>query len=389
MNKKMTLALTALIMAGAAHTTMAEVKIGFLASFSGSSAEIGRDQFDGFNLALEQLQGKLGGSDVMVIKEDDQQKPEVAMNSLAKLLSKDKVDVVVGLTYANIMMTLQNRIASTDVPFIGTVAGPSSIAGAQCKSNQFVMSWQSDAPAEVVGKYLNDQGAKRISALAPNFIGGKDKVTGLRRFYKGSIVDETYTPLNQLDFAAELTQLSASKPEAVFGFYPGALGVAFVRQYQQAGLLGKIPLYTSNTLEGPSVTALGNVAVGAIVGDSWTPGLPNPQSKLFVALFEKRYGRLPSAYAAFSFDAAMLLDAALRSVKGQTSDRKALTNAIKSANFVSVRGSFKFGNNNFPVQSYHIFQIVKGKADKPEFKLIEADVLKDHADAYAAQCSMK
>lgn len=389
MKTKLNWALVAMTLAAAAPAAMADVKIGFLATQTGGMADNGRDQYDGFTLALEQLSGKLGGVTAVVIKEDDQQKPEVAMNGLAKLIDKDKVDIVAGLTSANVMMAMQNRIASTDIPFIGTVAGPSPVAGVQCKPNQFVMSWQSDAPAEVVGKYLSDKGIKRVSILTPNYIAGKDKVQGFKRFYKGEIIDEIYTPLNQVDFSAELTQLSAAKPDAVYSFYPGGLGVTFVRQYQQAGLLTKVPLYTSNTIEGSAVDSMGAAAVGAIVGDTWTPGMSNAQSKQFVAAFEKRYGRTPSAYAAFSYDAAMMLDAAIRTVKGNTSDRKALTAAIKNAQFKSVRGEFKFGKNNFPVQNYHIFQIAKSAAGKSEFKLVAVDVLKGHVDAYAAQCNPK
>jgi branched-chain amino acid transport system substrate-binding protein len=250
------------------------------------------------------------------------------------------------------------------------------------------MSWQSDVPAEVVGKYMNDKGIKRVSTLTPNFIGGKDKIKGFKRFYKGQVVDEIYTQLNQLDFSAELAQVAASRPDAVYSFYPGGLGVTFVRQYQQGGLSGKIPLYTSNTIEGTSVDAMGTAAIGAIVGDTWTPGTPNAQSRKFVENFRKRYGRTPSAYAAFSYDAAMLLDSALRSVGGKADNRKALTAAIKSAQFTSLRGQFKFGRNNFPIQNYHIYQMVKGADGRPEYKLQAADVLVGHDDAYVDQCKL-
>lgn len=389
MSKKYNAALLALVASVMAPAAMADVKIGFLATLSGPSADVGRDQYDGFALGLEQLSGKLGGVSATVVKEDDQQKPDIAMTALAKLIDRDKVDVVVGLTFANVMMIMQNRIASTDLPFIGTLAGPSPVAGAQCKPNQFVMSWQSDVPGEVIGKYLNDKGVKRVSTMTPNFIGGKDKVQGFKRYYQGQIVDEMYTPLSQLDFSAELTQLGAARPDAVYGFYPGGMGVSFVRQYQQAGLLAKMPLYTTSTIEGTGVDAIGNAAIGAIVGDTWTAGSPNPQSRQFVAAFQKRYGRTPSVYAAFSYDAALLLDAAVSSVKGNAGDRKAFTAAIKNAQFKSVRGNFKFGNNNFPVQDYHIFQIVKGAGGKPEFKVLAANVFKDHADAYSSLCPAK
>lgn len=367
----------------------ADVKIGLLATLSGPSADVGRDQLDGFNLALSQLGGKLGGISATLIKEDDQQKPEVALGALSRMLEKEKVNVITGLTFANVLMAMQNKIASTDVPFIGTVAGPSPTAGAQCKPNLFIMSWQSDAPAEAIGKYLTDKEVKRISTLTPNFVGGKDKVSGLKRFYKGEIVDEIYTPLNQLDFSAEMTQISASKPQAVYSFYPGGLGISFVRQYQQSGLLTKVPMYSTNTIEGAAADAMGSAAIGAIVGDTWTPGAPYPQSKQFVAAYEKKYGRTPSSYAAFSFDAAMLLDAAIRSLDGNVSDPKALTKAIKNAKFNSVRGKFRFGNNNYPIQDYHIYQIVKGGDARSEFKLIASEVLKGQADAYASKCVAK
>jgi branched-chain amino acid transport system substrate-binding protein len=388
MVKQLKPVLLACALACAAQAAMADIKIGFLATFSGPSGDGGRDQFDAFNLALEQLGGKIGGVTATIVKEDDQTKPEVALSALSKLLERDKVDVVTGLTFANSMMALQGKIAATDVPFIGSVAGPSALAGALCKPNLFVTSWQSDAPAEAVGKYLTDKGIKRISTLTPNFVGGRDKIAGLKRFYKGEIVEENYTQLNQQDFSAELSKISANKTDAVFAFYPGGLGVTFLRQYQQAGLLGKVPLYTTNTIEGTALDAMGSAAIGAIIGDTWTPGHPGEESRQFVEAFRKKYKRLPSAFAAFSYDAAMLLDAAVHSVKGNVADRKALTKAIAGASFKSVRGPFRFGPNNFPVQNYHVYQMVNA-GGKPEFKLQEADVLKSHADAYASQCASR
>jgi len=389
MNKEFGFAAIALMLASAwPSMAAADVKVGFLGTLSGPSAAVGQDQLDGFNLAVEQLTGKLGGVKATVLVEDDQQKPEVAQNSLSKLLEREKVDVVIGLTFANILMSLQPKIANTDVPFVGTVAGPSPTAGAQCKPNLFITSWQSDVPAEAVGKYMNDKGFKRISTLTPNFVGGKDKIAGLKRAYKGEVVNEIYTPLSQLDFSAELTQVNASKPEAVFIFYPGALAVSFVRQYKQAGLSEKYPLYSANSIEGASADAMGDAAVGAVAGDTWTPGMDNAQSRQFVAAFKAKYKRSPSAYAAFSYDAAVMLNAAIASLNGNVSDHRALSKAIKNARFDSVRGTFRFGNNNYPVQSYHIFRIAKDAAGHIAYEMIAPDVLKDYADPYAKQCTM-
>ncbi len=368
--------------------SQADIKVGFMGTLSGPSADVGNDQLDGFKLALEQLGGKLGGVDATLVTEDDGVKAQTALDNVSKMLERDKVDVVTGLTFANILMALQPKIEATDVPFIGTVAGPSPTAGKLCKPNLFITSWQSDMPAEAMGKYLSDQGIKRISTLTPNFVGGKDKIAGLKHYYKGEIVDEIYTPLNQLDFSAELTQVVSSSPEAIFMFYPGALAVSFVRQYQQAGLNQKIPLFSTNSLEGSSVVAMGEGAIGTIVADTWTPGMDNAQSKQFVSAFEEKYKRLPSAYAAFSYDAAMLLNAAVSAMKGDVSDKKAFSKAIKQAQFDSVRGDFKFGANNYPVQDYHIFKVVKNEGGKVGFEMVEPNVLKDHVDPYAKDCSM-
>jgi branched-chain amino acid transport system substrate-binding protein len=387
--RQITITLLAAAALAAVGVARADVKIGFLGTLSGPSADVGRDQLDGFNLALAQLGGKLGGQATTVVVEDDQQKPEVALGAVTKLLERDKVDLITGLTFANVLMALQAKIGATDVPFVGSVAGPSAVAGAACKPNLFITSWQSDVPAEAVGKHMANKAIKRISTLTPNFVGGKDKITGLKRYYKGEIVDEIYTPLNQLDFSAELTRLAASKPDAVYAFYPGGLGVTFVRQYQQAGLLGKIPLYTTNTIEGAAIDAMGAAAIGAVVADTWTPGSPGEDSARFVEGFQKKYGRLPSAYAAFSYDAARLIDAALKATKSGTADRKEFTKAIATTSFKSVRGPFKFGPNNFPVQNYHVFQVTKGSNGKPALGMLDDDVLTGHADSYAGQCAMR
>ncbi|WP_397475223.1 ABC transporter substrate-binding protein [Pusillimonas sp.] len=378
------LALSATLPAAA----LADVKVGFVATLSGPSAAVGQDQLDGLKLALDQLGGKLGGVPAELVVEDDQQKPDTALTSVARLIERENVDVVTGLTFAHVLMALQPKIAETDVPFIGTVSGPSPTAGKLCKPNLFITSWQSDTPAEAMGKYLQNEGVKRVSLLTPNFVGGKDKLAGFKQEYKGEVVDEIYTPLNQLDFSAELTQVSSSNPDAVFMFYPGALAISFVRQYRQAGLSDKYPLYSANSIEGAGVAAMGEAVFGSIVVDTWTPGIENQQSRDFVKAYEEKYGRLPSAYAAFSYDAAMLLNAAVGSLKGDVSDKKAFNQAIKNAQFDSLRGDFKFGNNNYPVQSYHVFQIVKGDDGKAQFKMIAKDVLKNQADSYADECAM-
>lgn len=369
-----------------AAPAMAQVKIGFLGTLSGPAADVGRDQADGFMLAVEQGKGKLGGYDVKVIPEDDQMKPDVGMLGLTKLLEREKVDIVTGLTYANVMMALQAKIGASKIPFIGSVSGPSPLAGAQCKPNLFVTSWQSDATAEAMGKYFTDQKLSDISVIAPNFLGSKDKMTGLKRYYKGKISNEIYTSLSQLDFSAELSQINAAQPKGVFAFFPGGQGVSFVRQYQQMGIAKTIPMYSVHTIEPTSLGAIGKVANGAIVAEAWQPSNDNPQNAQFVAAYQKKYGRTPTSFAAFSYDAAILIGEALKKVGGKASDSQALIDAIRTTPFPSVRGDFKFNKNNYPIQNYNIYQVGEGKDGKPAFNMLVKNVLASHGDAYAEQC---
>jgi branched-chain amino acid transport system substrate-binding protein len=384
----MRIALTALALA-TTFTTSQAATIGLMAPLSGPQALVGQDQVDGFMLALEQAGGKLGGQPTTVLKEDDQLKPETGQQIVRKFIDKDKVDAIVGLSFSNVLMGSLPRLTESGTVAIATNAGPSPIAGAQCKPNVFSVAWQNDGAAEAMGKFAQDRGVKRVYLMAPNYQAGKDMLAGFKRFYKGQVAGETYTQVNQPDYAAELAQLQSDKPDAVFVFYPGGMGINFVKQMSQAGLLGKLPLYSVFTVDGTTLPSLRDAAAGTISGAMWDAALDTPENKKFTAAFEAKYKRTPSEYAATGYDAANLLDAALRKLGGKTGDAKALAAAVKAAGseFKSVRGPFRFNNNNLPVQNYYAFEAVKD-GGKVVVKQI-ATPLKEHLDAYHAQCTLK
>jgi len=360
--------------------------IGLMAPLSGPQALVGQDQVDGFMLALEMLGGKLGGKPATILKEDDQLKPEIGQQAVRKFIDKDKVDAIVGLSFSNVLMGSLPRLAESGVVAIATNAGPSPIAGASCKANVFSVAWQNDGAAEAMGKLAQDKGVKRVYLMAPNYQAGKDMVTGFKRFFKGTVVDEVYTQVNQPDYSAELAQLQSAKPDAVFAFYPGGMGVNFVKQMNQAGLLPKLPLYSVFTVDGTTLPSLRDAAAGTVSGAMWDAALDTPENRKFVAAFEAKYKRTPSEYAATGFDAANLLDVALRKAGGDTAKLAAAVKAAGSE-FKSVRGPFRFNNNNLPVQNYYAFEAVKQGANVA-IKHV-ATPLKDHVDAYHAQCALK
>lgn len=367
----------------------AEVKIGFTGPLSGPVAAVGQDQYDGFMLGIEALGKKLGGESVTVIREDDQLKPELGNQLARKLIDRDKVDAIVGLGFSNVLMASLPRIVETGTVAIATNAGPSPLAGQGCLPNVFSTAWQNDGTAEAMGKFAQDSGYKRVYLMAPNYQAGKDYVAGFKRYFKGQVADEVYTQVNQPDYSAEIAQLQASAPDAVFVFYPGGMGVNFVKQFNQAGLTKKIPMLSAFTVDGTTLPSLRDSAVGAISGAMWDVALKTPGNPEFIASFSKKYGRVPSHYAAVGYDTAKLLDIAVRKVKGNTSDKVAFAAAVKSAGaeLKSIRGPFKFNSNNMPVQNYYAFQTVKEGNDVTVKQI--GTPLADHQDVYVSQCKAK
>jgi branched-chain amino acid transport system substrate-binding protein len=365
-----------------------KVKIGFISTLSGPGGVLGAAIRDGFNLALEHTGGKVGGLPVELLIEDDTQKPDVARQHAERMLKRDKVDVMTGIVFQNILQAVEQPVFAAQTYYISTNTGPSDLAGEKCNPYFFAVSWVSDSYSEATGKNVNDKGYKNVFVIAPNYPGGVDVVNGFKRYYKGGYAGEVYTKLGQLDYAVELSQLRAAKPDAVFFFLPGGMGVNFLKQYQQAGLNKDFPLFgTGWSFDQDTLAAVGEATLGALNAAHWNLDLDNPQNRRFVADFEKKYNRLPNEYASQGYDAAMLIDAAVRDVKGKVEDKAAFGKALQAANFKSVRGAFRFNSNHFPVQNYYLRQVVKDDKGRLVNKTV-GTIFTDHADAYVASCKM-
>ncbi len=363
------------------------VKIGMITTLSGGGASLGIDIRDGFLLALKMKGGKLGGADTDVIVVDDGRKVENAKQIVNRLLKKDHVDVVTGIVWSNLALAVVPTVTRAGKIYISPNAGPSRLAGKGCDANYFNVAWQNDNLHEAAGQTMTDKGFKRVYILAPNYPAGKDALTGFKRFYKGKIVGEVYTKLGQVDYAAELANLRAAKPDGVFFFLPGGMGINFVKQYAQAGLNKTIPLYgPAFSFDEGILRAVGDAAVGVYNTSQWNKDIDNPANRAFVAGFRKAYGRYPSLYASQGYDAAMLLDSAIRAVGGDVSNTNALRAALEKADFKSVRGAFRFGPNHHPIQDIYL-RVVYKDGDHVTNRIV-SKVFTDHQDAYAAQCKM-
>ncbi len=373
------------LFAGAASAE--PIKIGLVSTLSGPSAALGVHMRDGFMLGLEHVGGKLGGAETEVITVDDELKPDVGVSKVNGLLERDQVDIVAGVVFSNVMGAVAKPVTDAEVFLISGNAGPSTLAGQGCSPYFFSVSWQNDQMHEVLGKHAQDKGYGRVFLMAPNYQAGKDSLAGFKRHFKGEVVDEVYTQLGQLDFSAELARIAAAKPDAVFTFMPGGMGVNLVKQYRQAGLADTIPFLSAFTVDETALPAMQDDSLGLFSASQWTPGMDNEANKKFVADFEAKYGYVPSLYASQGYDLAMLIDSAVKKVNADLSNKDAFRQALEAAEFTSVRGEFKFNTNHFPIQDFYLVEAVKREDGKYQTQIVEK-VFDDYGDVYAADCKM-
>ena len=366
-----------------------KIKIGFISTLSGPSSSIGIDIRDAFQLAVKVNGGKLGGLPAEVLVGDDQFKPDVGRQLAERYVRSDKVNFLTGIVFSNIMLASVPIAFENKLIYVSPNAAPSPMAGKDCNPYLFVASWPNDAYHEAAGQHATNRGFKNAYLIAPNYQAGKDWLTGFKRFYKGKVVAEVYTQLGQLDYAAELAQVRAAKPDALYIFLPGGMGINFIKQFVAAGLSKDVPLIVPGFGDDQDIIRpVGEPMLGLFDTAHWAIDFDNAANKKFVAAFEKEYKRLPTVFAAQGWDTAMLIDAAVRDVKGKVEDVEAVRKAMKAARFESVRGAFKFNRNQMPIQNYYLRVVGKDAQGRLVNKTI-GTVFKDHGDAYVQDCKMK
>jgi branched-chain amino acid transport system substrate-binding protein len=365
-----------------------KIKIGVIVTLSGPAAALGQQVRDGFNLAVKDLGGKMAGKDVEVVVADDELKPDAAITKVKGFLERDKVDFVVGPIFSNMLQAIHRPVTESKTFLISPNAGPSSYAGKECNPYFYVTSYQNDQVHEILGKVAQDRGYKRVYLLVPNYQAGRDSVAGFKLDYKGEITEESYVPLNTLDFQPELSKIASQKPDAVFTFMPGGMGVNLVKQYRQAGLADSIPVLSAFTVDESTLPAQQDAAVGMFGGADWAPNLDTTVSKKFVAGYEAAYNSVPGTYAMQAYDAALLIDSAVKAVGGDLGNKDAVAAALKKADFTSLRGSFKFNTNGYPIQDFYLTKVAKRPDGKFQTEIVQK-VFENYGDRYAKDCVAK
>jgi branched-chain amino acid transport system substrate-binding protein len=386
---KLLMGTAAFLALGALPAAAQSVKIGFVSTFSGPTAVIGAHMRNSFDLALDHLGRKMAGKPVEVVYEDDQQKPEIGVQKAQKLIESDKVNFVVGFIWSNVLLASFKPIVDSQTFLISANAGPHQLAGEQCSPFFFSTSWQNDQTPQAVGEYMNQKGVKTAFLMGPNYAAGKDMLNGVRTIYRGQVVGEEFTRWpDQLDFSAELSKVRAAKPESVFVFYPGAAGVQFLTQYVQSGLKGQIPLYTAFTIDETTLPLQKELALGITGAQEWVNDLPNEANKKYVADYRGKYQGTPSFYGAQSYDAVNLVNSAVVAVNGDLTRKDEMRNEMRKANYASVRGTYRYGNNHFPIQNFYLQEAVKDTSGNVALKTVTT-IVKDSQDRFHDRCPMK
>jgi len=382
-------ALGALAAAAARAQAPATIKLGFIVALSGPLNVVGNEQKRGFEVALDQLGGKLGGIPFEVVPGDSKTNPGATVQELSRLIEKEHVDLLTGLTASNELVAAIKPISDAKIFFVGMNGGPAVLAGEQCSPYYFNASFQNAQLTEGMGPYMAQKGVRKLWLIGLDYEAGHEHTNAARKGYTGEVVNHTFTPLTQLDFAGDIAKIRASGADGVFAFYPGAPGIAFVRQWAQAGLSDKIPLFSNVALSEPTVfQAQGKTALGIIVSANYFAAIDNPRNRKFVQDFRAKFGRDPASYAGMAYDAMMLIDAAVREVKGNIRDQTAFRAALKRADFESVRGPFKFNRNQQPIQNTYV-TVVDQRPDGSLYLKQTGVIARDAQDDFVDKCPMK
>ncbi|MEE4238696.1 MAG: ABC transporter substrate-binding protein [Anderseniella sp.] len=376
----------------ASSALAADIKIGFVTTLTTPAAVIGNDMKDAVDLAMEKLGGQMGGKSVEIIFEDDGFKPEVGKQKTDKLVQQDGVPIVAGYIWSNVLLASMKTVFDEGRFLISANAGPSQVAGKLCNENFFSTSWQNDQTPMAMGEVLNQEGVKSLYLLGPNYAAGKDMLSGVERTFKGEIKGKDLTKWpDQLDFSAELAKAKASGAEAIFVFYPGKAGGAFIQQYQQAGLKGAMDLYTTFTVDAIALPKLQQAKLEGVLGSrltqQWDPTLDNEANKAFVSSFKEKYKRYPSFYAAQAYDSINLIASAVNAVGGDMDNKDGLREAFRKADYASVRGEYTVGKNHMPVQNFYLREVVTDADGNWTTKVVKT-VFENHVDPYVGECPM-
>jgi branched-chain amino acid transport system substrate-binding protein len=368
-----------------------ELRIGFLTNYTGSGGQQGLHQRNGWELGLEHEGWRkngdpLGGVPMRLVYGDDQAKPDVGLKEIDKMLSVEKVHMVAGYMWSNVLMASRQRMIEAQRIFMSTIPGASPLAGAECTPLFVNLAQNNDLNAQALGELATADKVKSVYVLVPNYQGGKDIVSGFRSGYHGGkIIGQSAFKLGEADFQADISKARAMRPEAVVFFGPGAMGISFVKQWAAAGAGKEIKLYTVLTVDWLTLPPMGDAALGVISAGFWDPNAQDEVNRRFVKDYIAKYQHMPSRSAATNYDAARLVAAAVRKIGGKVDDIPAFAKALRHTESPSLRGRLAFSENGFLIETYYKL-VVEKAADGRHTIANRGVIFRDRKDPFWQDC---
>lgn len=372
---------------GALLSVMAQapepMRIGFLSTQSGGPvAGLSTEKRQGWELALKQLGGKLGGVPVEMFYADDANNPGMGKQSYERLVKQNKIDVLTGIVTTPVIFALAPAVAQDKVIFLNSNVTERVLGGEKCSPFFFTTGWHVDGINESMGKLLRQQGRKKVFVMGGQWPAGREHIAAFKRGYGDTVAGEAYFKMGQIDFSAEIAQMRAAEPDAIYVFAFGPHSVNFMKQYAQAGLK-RIPLYGPSPLadEG-TIPASGDAAMEVVSSGHWNDDLPTDANRRFVAAYVAEYKKDPTMFSEQGYTTALLLDAAVRAAGGNFKDRAALRKALLSVKVDAPRGPLSLAADGSPVQNVYLRKVgknTKGEITNLTQRTIASSVTPDNA----------
>ena len=350
----------------ACSQTAPKLKVGLMLPATGTFAALGTAIDNGFRLYITELGGKLSGREIEFVRVDDESDPSKATDNVNKLIKRDNVDVIIGSVHSGVAMAMAKAAKESGTLLIVPNAGADAITGPMCAANVFRSSFSMWQPAYAMGDVMAKKGLKKVVTITWKYSAGDESVRGFKEAFEkgcGTVVKELNLPFPGVEFQALLTEIAATKPDAVYTFFAGGGAVKFVKDYAAAGLKKSIPLYGSGFLTDGTLDAQGADAEGVMTTLHYADALGNPRDATFRLAYAKTYKLQPDVYAVQGYDAAQMLAAGLAAVKGDLSKKDEFAAAVEKTKIDSPRGAFTISKSHNPVQDIYLRQVI-GKENK-------------------------
>jgi branched-chain amino acid transport system substrate-binding protein len=341
--------------------TAPKIKVGLMLPATGTFAALGTAIENGFRLHISEQGGKLAGREIEFFKVDDESDPAKATDNVNKLIKRDNVDVLVGTVHSGVAMAMARAAKDSGTLLIVPNAGADAVTGPMCAPNIFRSSFSNWQPGYAMGEVMAKKGYKNVVTIAWKYAAGDESVRGFKEAFEkggGKVTKELGLPFPNVEFQALLTEIAATKPDAVYTFFAGGGAVKFVKDYAAAGLKKSIPLYGAGFLTDGTLEAQGADAEGLMTTLHYADGIDTPRDKAFRLAYAKTFKLQPDVYAVQGYDAAQMLAIGLKAVKGDLTKKAEFADALRKAKIDSPRGTFTLSKAHNPVQDVYLRRVV-------------------------------